>query len=295
VGLRPVLALVLAAAIVYFGAFALIHLSQPKEGYIHIEHISLSEENPELKKAIAYPEITEAINSGMTYFSMDIPVEDYERISVLLTKGSDVVINGRYHRIRSSAFVELREVENPIQKRTQQIPELNETELRRYRPINLTIHNWQLDNEVERTRGYRENDVYSTSATLEEIKAIKKLIEERGEIFRFRNASFQLLLKAKLGYKLYLDPSKCVSAEKLEKFPLLEKGLKEAEKGFRRLKTTKGYETGEEGKVSVEGGKVRVKIGVNDLDRISAEIGSPATCVKYNGSFYSLTLIKPMS
>lgn len=305
------IALITAVAIIYLGTFALIYLSQPIEGYINIKHLSIPKENSELEKAIThitYPEIMEAINSGEKYFSMDITIEDYKKISALLRKGRYVEINGSYYKISSSAFVGVKEINESFkssipqqmlqqtpQQTPQRIPKLNETELKKYRPLNLSIYYWQLDNEVERTRGYRENDAYTAAATLEEIKAVEELINAKGEIFRFDNATFQIFLKARLRYEFYLNPNECVPAEKVEEFPLLEKGLKEAEKEFKRLEAGGANETRKEGKISVEIGEVRVKMSVKDMDRIFTELGSHVrSCVKYNGSLYSLTFAKPM-
>ncbi len=282
------LAIILVVAVLllaYFGIFAMIFLSQGK-GYLVVKPVTLPPVNSELVEKIEkFPSVMDAIESRKRHFSMDIPIVDYKELFSALENGSYIKIDETYYHITVSAFAGVERLTEPSNKTS---VNLTSAELKEFRPLNLSLYYWRIEKDES------EENVFFAKASFSEVLAIEKLIEEKGDILKYGDDYFRIFLKARLGFEEFLKPENCIILDKrVDNFPLFKKGLYEAEKESKRLKGGV-YEFRRIDNIgSVEGGVVRIRMAVSEMDKIVDTFGY-FECARYNNSLFRVVLAKPM-
>lgn len=285
---KILLAIALATVVfllAYIGIFAITLLSQA-EGYLVVEPVTLPPTNSKLMEKIEeFPSVRDAIGRK-PYFSTEIPIEDYEEMLEVLKNGSCVKVDGTYYHFTISAFTGIKELNRTEISNLSDLTPVTYEELKNFRPLNLSLYYWKIRDVGE--------SVFTVEANLTEIQAVQKLIEEKGDILEYEGNYFRIFLKARLGFEASIELDKCISLDgKLDNFPLLKRGLIEAEKESRRLREGKHELRKIDNIGEVEAGRVRIRMAVSEMNRIADTFGY-FDCVRYNNSFFRIVLAKPM-
>jgi hypothetical protein len=270
--IRQKLAILLMFLLVYLLIFQFL---TKDHGYLVIEPVTLPSTNNKLAEKIKeFPSLIDAIKSGKEYFGIDISIEDYKELFWEVRNGSYIKIDGTYYHVSALAFAGVEEL-----NQSNGIQNLN-TELQKFRPINLSLHSWKIEKD-------EDGKVFYAEAGFNEVLAIEELIKE-GNVLEYENRHFRTFLKARVAFNIFLDPERCIQLDgKIDNFPLLKKGLEEAEK----IKLN-AYEGEIDNIGSVEAGGVKIRIAVGEMNRIANNFGY-FECVRYNNSFFRVVLAKP--